>query len=210
MKSLALLISTASFLAFYSYSPDSTAFGIHKWVEKNGTTVYTDTPPEGKTTQAIELPEITIIESLPIEPRPPISNTSSDETNNTNSNLDSQTQSTNQENNSYEVKILSPKNDEAIRANDGNVTAIFSVQPPLKKGESLVIYLNGKQKSAGENSQFRFENLDRGTHSLFAVVRDKEGNVVANSESTKFHLQRFSALHHSNNQHDDETIDQPQ
>lgn len=208
MKRLTLLTSILGFSAMLSFSCNTFAFGIHKWVEKNGTTVYTDAPPEGQATQTVELPEITIVETLPLEPLPPLS-TSSSENDNTSNNSTEQSNSSseNQQKDKpkYEVEIISPKDDESIRANDGNVTAVFNIKPPLKKGESLVIYLDGKQKSIGENTQFRFENLDRGTHTLFAIVRDKEGNAIANSESTKFHVQRFSRLHKQNLEKDLET-----
>lgn len=197
MKRLTLLSSLLGFSAILSFSGDTLAFGIHKWVEKNGTTVYTDAPPEGQSTQTIELPEITIVETLPLEALPPLSTSSSDNDNANNNSTDQNTTSNTSQDNkpNYEVSVISPKNDESIRANDGNITAVFNVKPLLKKGESLVIYLDGKQKSIGENTQFRFENLDRGTHTLFAIVRDKEGNAIANSESTTFHVKRFSSLH---------------
>ena len=172
---LALLISITTQPLF--------AIGIYKWLDENGKEIYGNNPPENVKKTPVELQELTYI------PPPEML----DE--NTNSNVEA-SQTDDSEANTQEqvdpvLEITSPKNDEAIRANDGNLSIKFNIQPSLNNGESLVVYLDGKQYKTITSSSLELKNIDRGTHSLFAIRRDKSGNAVNNSESIKFHVLRY-------------------
>lgn len=182
------------------------AFTIHKWVDNEGRTVYGDEPPKEQRSTKVDLPEITVIKSLPVE-KPayqtaPSNTENSDELPDSESSTPSQNEATNEQQHSTEtsketeneenitktVTLTYPKNGQVLKTQEGDVTIMFVVKPALKKGESLVIYLDGKQKEAGQQTAFTFEQLEQGTHSVFGVLQNKAGNVIANSESVKFHI----------------------
>lgn len=92
------------------------------------------------------------------------------------------------------ITITSPANDETLSANEGNVSVSVSVEPRLFPGHTIVLYLDGSP--AGEGSgQFNLTNLDRGTHTLVAAVKDQSGKEFIKSESVSFTVQRHSILH---------------
>jgi hypothetical protein len=181
------------------------AFTIHKWVDNEGRTVYGDKPPKEQRSTQVDLPEITVIQSLPVEPQAYQSNTpgteNTDEQSPANTGTASQSENTaeqntaeakddaeTEENINKTVTLTYPKNGQVLKTQEGDVTIMFVVKPALNKGESLVIYLDGKQKEAGQKTAFTFEQLTQGTHSAFGVLQNKAGNVIANSESIKFHI----------------------
>lgn len=93
------------------------------------------------------------------------------------------------------ISITSPSNDEALSANDGNVSVSVSVEPHLFPGHIIVLYLDGSP--AGEsNGQFNLTNLDRGTHTLAAAVKNQQsGQEVIKSETITFTVHRHSIQH---------------
>ncbi len=93
------------------------------------------------------------------------------------------------------VWIASPPNDESIRDNAGNVTVQVGLAPgQLRPGDSVVLYLDGMPSVRAGRLQFELENVDRGTHTLQAVVVDRSGSTLVRSEPVTFTLHRYSRL----------------
>lgn len=205
-----------SLLVAFFIPLQSQAFGIKKWQDLNGDTIYGDNPPQGQASQAVNLPPITIIEALPVDKQHIYQNQSNDLTSTSSSKNQTNNYSTSAKNDAYRAKenerdnddetvkrdlqLMTPKHDQAIRANNGEVTIIFKARPALQKGERLVLYLNDRQKMAGEQTHFTLSQLDRGTHTVFGVWQDRKGNTLAKSKSVTFHVLRFSILHPRNQQ----------
>lgn len=201
----------------------SHAFGIQKWQDSNGDTIYGDNPPRGQASQSVNLSPMTVIEALPTDnqaiyqSRHTSNNASyqeaakslSDDTANNYSTYkpsffdgtkNKGESSSKDEPIQRDLQLMTPKHDQAIRANNGDVTIIFKTRPALQNGERLVLYLDERQKMAGEQTHFTLEQLDRGTHTVFGVWQDRKGNTLAKSQSASFHVLRFSILHPSHQQ----------
>jgi len=91
--------------------------------------------------------------------------------------------------------IISPKEDEAIRDNLGNVSFVLSIKPKLQTefGHRIQIELDGKlQKRDWKSNTISFSNIDRGTHTVKAYLIDKNGKRLRSSNMVTYHLQRFS------------------
>lgn len=86
--------------------------------------------------------------------------------------------------------MTAPQKDEALRANDGTIQLALKLEPSLQLGHSIVLYLDGKQVADGTDLTFTFPNVDRGTHTVFAVIRDAKGDILLNTEVTTFHVLR--------------------
>ena len=93
------------------------------------------------------------------------------------------------------IEITSPKNDETIRENTGNITISAAVAPPLRGDHVLEITLDGKAVSTGSGTSVSLENVDRGTHVAGATVTDSKGKVLGSSQPVTFHLLRYSIQH---------------
>lgn len=150
---------------------------VYKSVDESGNAVFSDKPTKGS--QKIELQETQIIRLPAAEPMPTMPG---------------------QEKLPIEYKsiiITTPQDDAAIRANNGGVDVAVSIDPGLKDGHTLVLYVDGKEVSSGASTSAKLNNLDRGTHSLRASVKDADGRIKTSSKTVTFHLLRHSIQHPS-------------
>ncbi|MBL1432697.1 MAG: DUF4124 domain-containing protein [Gammaproteobacteria bacterium] len=103
-----------------------------------------------------------------------------------------------------EFSITSPANDAALPTGDaGNTTIQIRIDPPLsvKKGHRLSALVDGGQLDyVTSSSSISLRNLDRGTHSIRAVIVNKRGDIVQlSSNSITLHVQRASIFSPANN-----------
>ncbi len=94
------------------------------------------------------------------------------------------------------LSIEKPNNDEAIRANDGNLYIIVAITPMLQREHSIRLLMDGAAASPDQKvPYFSLTGVDRGTHQLTAqVIDDATGEILQSSESIEFHLLRASRL----------------
>lgn len=155
---------------------------IYSWKDANGNTVFGDTPPEAKQAKKIETQPLTVIPSFkdPSLEKP-------EET----AKVDED------EGEAYEsFEVAYPSDDATIRSNDGNLNISLDLSPSLKSSDRVFIYVDGKKviEEGSRSLSASLNNLDRGTHSLFAVVRSEDGDVLINSNTVNFHIQRNSII----------------
>lgn len=92
------------------------------------------------------------------------------------------------------IAIVSPENDTAVRENAGNLSVSIAIQPALKQNHQVVLYMDGEEKARSRSPVFQLSNIDRGTHTLTAVVLDSNGNRLLSSDMVTFTLLRQSRL----------------
>ena len=94
------------------------------------------------------------------------------------------------------LAVISPTSDQAIRANDGNVSVSLSLQPALMSGHALVLKIDGEDgehiKTAGSLS-VELTNLSRGLHTVEARVVDASNTVLIKSAPVRFNVLRVAA-----------------
>lgn len=165
--------------------------------EENGVTIYSDQPSQSS--QPITLNSSTRYTPT-TQSKPPQSsiNTTTDNTKNTAELIE----------NKWKIEFLSPKNEEAIRANNGTIRFIFTLTSTLTgsrfdNGESLRWILDKSPPTTlptnrvkGQENTFTFtlENLDRGEHSMQLQLLDNSGKVIAQTPLLVF----FVLRHHLN------------
>ncbi|UJS25507.1 DUF4124 domain-containing protein [Thiothrix winogradskyi] len=150
---------------------------IYRWVDAAGNTVYGDNPPKQSAAKPVDLPMLTVADSPAPAPA---------------AKLDAAPAA---EEEAYtDFAITSPSADEAIRANEGNVTVSVSLKPALKPGDSVALYLDSKQVGSGASLSFALTEVERGEHSVFAVLSNAEGDIIQNTEPVTFSVLRHSAL----------------
>ncbi|NOX49938.1 MAG: DUF4124 domain-containing protein [Gammaproteobacteria bacterium] len=90
------------------------------------------------------------------------------------------------------LRILSPTNDEAVRANAGDLTVQFYLYPDLQveRGHQVELLLDGKIYATSKGGSISLLNVDRGTHQLQIQVVDGNGTALMDSSSINFHLLR--------------------
>lgn len=178
---ITLLISSFFVLTF------GHANNFYKWKDARGNIQYGDKPPPGVNAKPMSMPAITVIDNYADQWKPmnPETDLMTD---------DIKPQKTTAPASSYDVlKFIAPKANQSIRANDGDVSAMISVKPPLKDGHKIAFYLDGKEVSKGNSRTSNFKNLPRGEHTVSARILDKNGREIKNS-SVSFSVLRFSKL----------------
>jgi len=161
------------------------AADIYRWVDDNGNEVYSDEPVENA--EKIELQESMTYSPVQI---PVVTDSAT-------TSVEQEISDESEVNPNYKLTIVAPEDDAGIRINNGNVTVNLQVQPALvpERGDLIQLYLDGLPAGTPmPQLSFMLENLDRGTHKLSAVVLNASGEVIAQSETTSFHLQRTSLL----------------
>jgi len=93
----------------------------------------------------------------------------------------------------YELAIVQPKDDQAIRSNEGNVTFRATLTPSqLSTNHRIVWSIDGQEVPQFNGLLAKMKNVDRGTHQVQVKIIDKEGNSIAASETVSFHLLRVA------------------
>ncbi|MCP5151447.1 MAG: hypothetical protein H6983_03885 [Ectothiorhodospiraceae bacterium] len=149
---------------------------VFKWRLPDGSIQYSDRPPEPGA-QRIDLPAIQLYtaprtreagDATDDEPPPPSFA-------------------------GYEsIEITAPKPDEAVRNNSGAVSVQLALEPALRPGDKVRILMDGKPLGEGQATSITLGNVDRGSHSVQAVVVDAEGKELGRSNAVTFHLLRVA------------------
>lgn len=170
-------------LAVFGLSAVSVHAEIYRWVDADGNTVYGDNPPKQSAAKPVNLPLLTVADSpVPKQEAP-------------NAAQQAAGKKAGDEAEAYsDFKIASPTAEEAIRANEGNVTVSVALKPQLKPGDGITLYLDAKQVATGASLSFALTEVERGEHSVFAVLNDAGGNIIQNTEPVKFSVLRHSVL----------------
>ncbi|MEM1229218.1 MAG: DUF4124 domain-containing protein [Pseudomonadota bacterium] len=92
-----------------------------------------------------------------------------------------------------ELALASPGEDQAVRANNGNISLVARINPALQGDHALRFYLDGAPVATVNGPQASLTAVDRGTHSARVAIVDGSGATIKESAAVTFHLLRFSA-----------------
>jgi Domain of unknown function (DUF4124) len=153
---------------------------VYRWVDENGVTHYSDQPHENAQKVQVAAPQT--YKAAPVTPRAtarPQSSASS---------------------NTYEsCAVVSPGNDETF-SNTFSVTTSVQVNPAPHSGDQLVVLFDGRPLPGFPpgGGSFTIADIDRGTHTLQAVVQGPGGKVLCQSSSVSFTILQPSVLNPAN------------
>jgi len=94
--------------------------------------------------------------------------------------------------------IEQPKTNETVRQSDGNVPVSLALTPNLDtaSGHKISILVDGKRVIKGSTTLTALlPTVDRGKHTISAVVKDKNNKTLISSNKVTFHMRRMSELH---------------
>ena len=159
-------------------SPLAFAAAVYKNVQPDGTITYSDQKAEGA--EELKLPELQTYTAPPLG-----GDRASDAATGAADPADAIGYKS--------IVIGSPENDTTLRDNAGNVSVSLTLEPALQVKHSVDIRMDGQSIGKGRGTTISLTNVDRGTHTIEAVVLDETGKEVARSAPTVFHLNRASA-----------------
>jgi Domain of unknown function (DUF4124) len=154
---------------------------VYKWVDENGVTHYSDQPHENAEKvqvaqpQTYKAPRVSAPAAAPPAPqaRPPNSYLSCD--------------------------VVMPANDQTLPNADSVSTAV-QVNPVPRDGDQVFLLLDGQRvpNFPASGGSYTISPIDRGTHSLQAVVQDNSGKTLCQSASVSFTVLQPSVLNPAN------------
>ncbi|MNN47757.1 hypothetical protein D3C81_1621910 [compost metagenome] len=146
---------------------------IYRYTDERGNPVYTNQPPQGVATESVQLgPTNTVAAPTPA-----------------NSGAPSQDEAGPDSYSRLEITGV-PDDDATLRANAGNFTVGVSLEPSLQADDLLQVLLDGQPLTPpGTQTSFQLGQVDRGTHSLQAVIL-RDGKPLQSSATVSFTLQR--------------------
>ncbi|WP_298939422.1 DUF4124 domain-containing protein [uncultured Psychromonas sp.] len=162
-------------LCFYA-TLTSAETKIYHWVDADGKTHFADTAPPG--TAEIVVKNKNLVSTPEQQPKK-INNTSSNK----------------EEIIKYQAEITTPKDDVAIRSNNGTLEVHVKTTPEKKSTQRLQLFLDGQALGLPQISPtIRALNIDRGTHQIQAKLLDEGSNILATTQVVTIHLQRISVI----------------
>ena len=149
---------------------------VYRIERPDGTVEFSDEPQLGA--EKVEIPKIQIYSPPP--PPPAKSVTSSSE-------------EPEQKQIQYTLlQITSPAYEETLFHSTEGVSVAVSVNPALGKGHEIVILFDGGEAARGRGNSFTIKDVDRGSHTLKAIIEDKKGRILKSSDPVIFFLRQHS------------------
>lgn len=149
---------------------------IYKTTDGDGNVVFTDTPPAGNSTEQVELQRTN---SAPPPAAMPKAESSPRQ--------DEPAQP------GVIVAITSPTPETTIPMGPGNFSVTARVEPPLAKGQSMQLSIDGEPHGGPQPSGFwDLTNIFRGAHDLVVQVINQDGDTISSSEPVRVYVMRPS------------------
>jgi len=93
------------------------------------------------------------------------------------------------------LEIWQPENGESFFGADATVNVRLRSEPSLAGSDRLLLYLDGKLVEGASNSyEHTLSTVERGVHSLAAVILDDKGNEKIRSEPRVFHIKQPTTI----------------
>ncbi len=152
---------------------------VYKWVDEDGVTHYSDQPHENAEKVQLTQPQTySAPRSSPVQPTAPAKAAVAP---------------------LGTCEVVQPSNDQTF-PNATSVTAAVQVSPNLLGGTLVLLLLDGARvpNFPSGGGSVTIDPVERGTHSLQAVVQDGNGKVLCQSPSVSFTVLQPSVLNPAN------------
>ena len=173
MNKIVLLLAFITFI-----NSTSVLAEMYKWVDKEGNISYSDQPPF-KGAKKLDPPQISTTPAVAVPEKK------------------TTPKKTEEKLAKYSFfKITSPENDATIRDNNGNFTISMRSKPALNvaEGHYISVLLDGKAIQKQSSTTVNLSNIDRGTHKISAVIKNKNNQVLRKAKTITVHLHRQTIL----------------
>jgi Domain of unknown function (DUF4124) len=155
---------------------------VYRWVDAQGVVHYSDQPHPNA--QKLEIRGAQTFSALPLSGA-----SSGDDS--------SQTQSSSAA--AYDSCSIAQPADQQMLMNVYQATAVVQTSPALRSGDEVRLFLDGKQMQ-GSGPSYTFP-VDRGQHSVQAVIQDSTGQIVCETSSVTFFVHQPSVQNPHNPVH---------
>ena len=173
-----LLISVMLSLAIASGSLDAQ---VYKTVDEDGNVTYTDQPPEDGSAP-IKLPELSVIEAPVYEKAPSAADKAS---------AGEEEKPLRFLRKHYEdFAIVSPQHEESVWFSQQAITVVWGTKNPLEPGMRVIVSVDGARQTATANRVIPLAGLERGEHTVTAVLSDAKNRSIATATPVTFFVRQ--------------------
>lgn len=150
---------------------------VYRWVDENGVTHYSDQPHENAEKVHVAAPQTF---QAPPAPRVTPQQTA---------------QQAKPPGPGYQCQVTAPANDDTF-PNAQSVTTSVQVAPALQPGDQVFLLMDGARvpNFPTQGGSFTISPIDRGQHTLQAVVQDASGKMLCQSPNVSFTVLQPSVL----------------
>ena len=148
---------------------------IYKWVLPDGSILYSDRPQHENDKEL----ELSPLQTYKAQKLPKSSATSK-----AGQGDENQVEYT-------DFRVAQPEHDVALRNNAGNVSISLHLEPGLNESHTIDVFMDGRLLGGGRTTGLELQNVDRGSHTIYPVVKDQGGKVLTRTKSITFHLLRL-------------------
>ncbi|MDX2429162.1 MAG: DUF4124 domain-containing protein [Xanthomonadales bacterium] len=151
---------------------------VYKTVDKDGNVTFTDQPPADGS-KPIKLAPISVIEAPAYEKAPPAD-----------VGAEKEMSLADVRRSFRDFAIVSPQSEESVWKPDGPIAIAWSAGSALQEGMQVEIYLDGRMHTATTQQMVPVVGMDRGEHSVYAVLKDSKKRVIATTEPVVFFVRQ--------------------
>lgn len=87
-----------------------------------------------------------------------------------------------------QITVTSPAEESTLFFDEQGMVVSVKVDPGLKPGDRVVIYLDGQRAASGPASTFTLKDVFRGTHTVRAAVEDAKRTELLRSGTVTFYM----------------------
>ncbi len=160
---------------------------IYRVVDEDGNVIYTDQPPTPDATP-MTLRGLSVVE-FKATPKP-----TGDGADEGEAEAAGATTSLRDLRRQYrDFSLVSPTADQTFWGTENQATIAWNAGAALQSGMEVTVYLDGRALPPTTNAAIPTGRLDRGTHRVYAELRDGMKRRVATTDTVSFHVKQFSA-----------------
>jgi hypothetical protein len=159
---------------------------VYKTVDEDGNVVYTDQAPRDDS-EPMELPPLSVVEAPTYEEiARPEADVETDE---------AKGLSLRQLRSRYKgFAIISPENEQSLWNPQGLITLAWQAPHPLQEGMQVRASMDGEQIGLTSDRVIPITKLERGAHTLEAVLLDARGRTIATADPVAFFIRQPSVI----------------
>ena len=160
---------------------DSSRTTVYRWVDANGIVHYSDQPHPNAQKLEISGAQTFTAPAAPVSANTP------------------EPQESQPAGPAYDSCAISQPTDQQMLMNVYQATAVVQTSPPLRPGDQVRLFVDGKQIT-GSGTSFTFP-VFRGQHSVEAVIQDGTGQIVCETSTVTFFVHQPSVKNPHNPVH---------
>jgi len=149
----------------------------YRWVDADGVVHYADTPHQGA--EKIDLPSA---QTYGAPPAPSVKL--------------SPTRTKDQSPTAYQSCVIAAPGNDEVLFEQNSVQVAVTLNPAMRPGDHLELTMDGVAitPSSSQGTAFQISPIDRGTHTLNAIVRAASNAAVCTAQPVTFHVRQPSVL----------------